>query len=162
MRTTDPRPSRDDVLMRQAQIVAERSTCSRAHVGAIVAVDGRTIVSGYNGAPVGMPHCDHTCVCDTNEPDYDGQPTEHRPQCPGRPGCTRAVHAEANVVAFAARNGTATAGGTLYVTLSPCVPCAMLIINAGITTVFFSEPYRDDSGLVLLRAAGILYRWWQV
>jgi dCMP deaminase len=155
------RPTRDEVLVRQAQIVAERSTCSRAHVGTIIAREGRTLASGYNGAPMGMPHCDHTCVCDQDYPDYDHQLTDHQPTCPARPGCLYAVHAEANAVAFAARHGVATEGATLFTTMAPCLACSQLIINAGIVRVVFIKPYRDTAGPTLLADAGLGVEWWE-
>lgn len=131
------RPSRQDTLMDMALVVSRRSTCSRRQVGAIIARDFRPIVSGYNGAPAGMPHCNH------------------RQDEPKHQGCTQVVHAEANAVAFAARHGVSTQGATLYVSLSPCEACAKLIINAGISRVVYYEEYRDPAGIDLLKAARI-------
>jgi dCMP deaminase len=135
------------------------------HVGAIIAHEGRTIATGYNGAPVGMPHCEHRCDC---YPDNitrgwrslgpDG--VAHEPNCTSRQPCRRAVHAEANAIAFAARYGMATAGATLVVTMQPCLPCAQLVVNAGIVRVVFTTGYRDNAGRELLAAAGVqLNRW---
>lgn len=136
------RPGIDETLMGMAALWAQRGTCSRAAVGVVVALEGRIITTGYNGAPAGMPHCDHdeTFV----------------------PPCTNAVHAEANALAFAARNGTATAGATLYTTLTPCVPCAQLIINAGIVRVVAHTPYRIMDGWNLLYDAGIELDLWEL
>ena len=131
-----------------AQLMARRSTCSRAQVGAVIARDGRVISTGYNGAPAGLPHCDHTCYC--WEPG-----TDHLPDCPAGKPCAISVHAEANAIAFAAREGLATRGATMYTTLSPCVPCAQLIINAGIVTVLYTNLYRNMAGVVLLESAGV-------
>lgn len=128
------RISRDKMLMTIAYAVALRSTCDRNHVGAVIVRDSRVISTGYNGAPSGMPHCDHT---------NDDQP------------CKEVVHAEANAIVFAARNGIATNHADLYTTLSPCVDCARLIINSGIGSVFFGMPYRDVSGIRLLESAGV-------
>jgi dCMP deaminase len=150
------RPTRDQMLMRQAQIVAERSTCARAHVGVVIAHDGRVVSQGYNGAPAGMAHCDHTCPCTRGFEDDPG-PGEiplHTDGCPMKP-CTRAVHGEANAIAFAARHGVATNGATLFTTLAPCPACAQLIINAGIVRVVFAKPYRFDAGINLLMDAGV-------
>jgi len=149
------RPSRHEVLMRQAQIVAERSTCSRAHVGAVIAHDGRVVAQGYNGAPAGMPHCSHECKCELL-PDEDD---EHAVWCPmGTPSprhCKISVHAEVNAIAFAAKHGVATAGAVLFTTMAPCLPCSQLIINAGIIGVVYSKPYRYDEGIMLMMDAGL-------
>lgn len=145
------RPTRDNTLMRQAQIVGERSTCARAHVGVVIAMNARVVSQGYNGAPAGMTHCDHNCQCQRNEK----WGIQHEFHCPEVKGCTVAVHAEANAVAFAARYGVTTNGSDLYTTLAPCLPCAQLIINAGIIRVVFAKPYRFDTGINLLMDAGI-------
>ena len=128
------RISRDELLGNIAKLVAKRSTCQRASVGAVLARDGRIISIGYNGAPAGLPHCDHK---------------------PDDPPCTRTVHAEANAIAFAAKNGVKTDGTTMYCTYSPCIDCAKLMINAGIIRVVFWELYRDDTPLLLLEDAGV-------
>lgn len=136
------RPDIDETLMAIAALWAQRGTCNRAAVGAVVTLNGRIITTGYNGAPAGMPHCDHdeTFV----------------------PPCTNAVHAEANALAFAAKHGTPTDGATLYTTLTPCVPCAQLIINAGIKRVVAHSPYRVMDGWNLLYDAGIELDLWEL
>lgn len=131
------RISRDDFLARAACLVALRSTCLRLQVGSVVALDGRILVSGYNGAPAGMKHC---------TPDICG---------PDKP-CTRTVHAEANCIAFAARHGIELAGSFMYSTDSPCMECAKLIINAGIKGLFYQREYRDKRPIDLLIDAGVL------
>jgi dCMP deaminase len=132
------RISRDQMLMEMAIIASKRSTCSRKHVGAIIAIEGRPVSVGYAGAPAGLPHClDHGCLTGP-----DG-------------GCIRTQHAEANAIAFAARKGIATERATLYTTVSPCLACAKLIINAGIEEVWFLELYRKMEGLELLGKLGI-------
>lgn len=143
------RPSAEATLMGVAKLMADRSTCSRAHVGAVIATHGRIVSSGYNGTPAGLPHCDHTCNC-------DGVPV-HNLACNAVKPCPQAVHAEANAIAWAARMGVSTAGGHMFVTLSPCMPCAQLIISAGITQLSYIEAYRDFSGMSLLTGAGIRY-----
>jgi dCMP deaminase len=122
-----------EVFMAMAEDLAQLGTCPRKQVGALIVRGGRIISSGYNGAPPGMPHCDHSVF----EP------------------CDTATHAELNAVVFAARHGVSTAGGTLIVTLSPCVTCSRLTIAAGIKTVYYREEYRDGSGRDLLFAAGV-------
>jgi len=93
--------------------------------------DRRIISSGYCGAPTRQPHCDSS-NCNPDNP------------------CKRTVHAEANTIAFAAKHGISTNGCYLYTTLSPCIDCAKLLVNAGIEAVFFLERYRDDAGLKVL------------
>lgn len=126
------------MLTGMALLTAHRGTCLRKRVGCVIAREGRVLTLGYNGAPKGLPHClDHGCIIGP-----DG-------------GCTRAAHAEANAIAFAARHGIKLDGATLYVTTSPCKNCASLIINAGIQRVVFAERYRDETGLQKLVEAGV-------
>jgi dCMP deaminase len=132
------RPTRDEMLMQIAEVVSQRSTCSRAAVGVVVARQGRVLITGYNGAPAGMPHCFH----------YEG---ENEP-------CEVSVHAEANAVAWAARWGISLEGAELFTTVSSCLNCAKLLINAGITRVISKQQYREAAGLELLRSAGIALR----
>ncbi|WP_455363559.1 deoxycytidylate deaminase [[Eubacterium] cellulosolvens] len=134
------RLSRDEVLVKHAALVAERSTCLRSQVGAVIAREGRIISTGYNGTPSGMPHC---------------TPTDCGPDHP----CTKTVHAEANAIAFAARYGIKVEGSTLYTQISPCNDCAKLIINSGIRRVVFQDYYRDGQPLVLLADAGVNWEW---
>jgi dCMP deaminase len=122
--------------MTVAELVGSLGTCSRASVGALLVKSGRCISWGYNGAPPGQPHCAHT----RDEP------------------CTNATHAEANALAFAARQGISTEGATLYVTLSPCAVCARLLIAAGVSKVVSKHEYHDVTGLMILREAGVLVR----
>lgn len=149
------RPTRDETLMTQAQIIAERSTCSRASVGVVIAQDARVVSQGYNGAPAGMPHCDHTCDC--GFPGEGGLLFEgkHLSNCAKTSACTAAVHAEANAIAFAAKHGVATGGAHLFTTLAPCLPCSQLIINAGIVRVVYFVAYRERTGISLLASANI-------
>lgn len=128
------RPSREELLVETAFIWAKRSTCTRLPVGCVIHRDGRILVQGYNGAPAGLAHCNH---------DYDDEP------------CTRAVHAEQNAIAFAARHGVQLEGAHMVVTHQPCLSCANTIVNAGITYVQYVYPYRLKDGLNLLLEAGI-------
>ena len=136
------RVSRDELCMQIAELVANRGTCSRAQVGSVIARDGRVLATGYNGPPSGFPHCT----------DPDGCTDADRANVGG---CTRAVHAEANAIAYAARYGIATHGASLYCSHLPCRKCAELAINAGITTVFYRLDYRIKDGWLLLQQAGI-------
>jgi len=139
--------------MKVALAWAEQGTCSRMQVGCVVALDGRTLSSGFNGAPRGMPHCNHDCDCEGLA--YPDGHVDHHEECQSGPwGCV-AVHAEANAIAFAARNGIALLGSTLYTTMTPCVKCAELIVNAGVARVVWRTIYRDVTGLDLVVASGI-------
>lgn len=133
----NPRPDRRQHLMAIAHEVAKRSTCQRVPqgVGAVIAIQSRIVSTGYAGAPSGHAHCNESC--DLSRP------------------CTRTVHAEANALVFAARHGIAVEGASLYTTLSPCVECAKLIVNAGIVEAIFGEFYRNNDGLDLLRRSGL-------
>lgn len=130
--------------MGMAETIAERGTCSRAQVGAIIVRDSRLISSGYNGVPAGMRHCDHS---------LDGW--GDGPNSPRNPGCLMSVHAEANAIAFAARYGSTVDACEMFTTHQPCLDCAKLIINAGILRVVFWKPYRRSEGLDLLNAANV-------
>lgn len=151
---TGDRPTRDQLLMRQAEIVAERSTCARGHVGVVIAHDYRVVSQGYNGAPAGMPHCVHQCNCGSIDK-YDDERGEHDESCPHVQPCNRAVHGEANAIAFAAKHGVATKGADLFTTMAPCLACSQLIINAGIRRVIYGREYRINDGVELLSDAGI-------
>lgn len=120
--------------LRMARIWAENSYCQRRQVGAILVKDNMIISDGYNGTPVGFEN-----VC---EDEY---------------GHTKpyVLHAEANAITKVARSNNSSNGSTLYVTASPCIECAKLIIQSGITRVVYGEAYRLDDGLQLLRRAGI-------
>lgn len=156
------RPSRENILMSSAYLWATRSTCDRLHVGAVVHREGRILVQGYNGAPAGMKHCDHTCNCylmlSRGGRPYSPELLGHGPQCPSQQPCTRAVHAEQNAISFAARWGVGLEGAEMSVTHQPCLSCAMSIVNAGIKSVAYVEPYRLIDGLSLLLDAGIEVR----
>ena len=143
------RLTRTEALMGTAYVWAERSTCDRLHVGAVIHRDGHILVQGYNGAPAGLEHCNHDCDCI-----YRGGPA-HDAQCNSVIPCYRSVHAEQNAVAFAARWGVGLEGAEIVVTHQPCLPCAMSIINAGIRSVTFNETYRVRDGWNLLLEAGI-------
>ncbi len=120
--------------LRMAHIWAENSYCQRRKVGALVVKDKMIISDGYNGTPSGFEN-----VCE------DGN------------GLTKpyVLHAEANAITKLARSNNNSDGSTLYVTASPCIECAKLIIQAGIKRVVYGEKYRLDDGLRLLQRAGI-------
>jgi dCMP deaminase len=132
-----PRVDWHTYFMNIAHQVATRSTCSRKHVGAVIVRDRTILSTGYNGSIRGLPHCeDIGCVLEDNH-------------------CTATVHAEANAILQAARNGVGIGGAEIYTTASPCWPCFKLIANAGLTRVYYGEFYRDEKSLAVAREAGI-------
>jgi len=156
------RPSTDHVLMTNAITWSHRSTCTRAQVGCVISRDGRTLATGYNGAPAGMAHCDHTCDC--RRMNYERHPNypfrAHRPDCRSELPCTNVVHSEANALAFAAKYGVATGGASIHTTRVPCMTCAGLLINAGIIRVVWLEKHRDMTGWARLAEAGLEVVQW--
>ncbi|MCI6551721.1 MAG: dCMP deaminase family protein [Prevotella sp.] len=120
--------------LRMARIWAENSYCRRRKVGALVVKDKMIISDGYNGTPSGFEN-----VCED----------EHQLTKP------YVLHAEANAITKLARSSNNSDGSTLYVTASPCIECAKLIIQAGIKRVVYGEKYRLEDGINLLRRAGI-------
>jgi dCMP deaminase len=127
-------------------------TCDRKQVGAVIVKDGRCISWGYNGAPPGLPHCSENAHGWDNLPGVHGS-TFHNHLIDER-GCRNATHAEANALAYAARQGISVDGATLYVTLAPCLDCARLLIAAGIRAVDYDEEDRDRSGIELFSQLG--------
>lgn len=124
----------DKRYMRMALIWAENSYCSRRKVGAILVKDQMIISDGYNGTPSGFPN---KCEDDNNA------------------SLPYVLHAEANAITKVARSGNNSEGATLYVTASPCIECAKLIIQSGIKRVVYYEEYRITDGIDLLRKAGV-------
>lgn len=139
-------------LRKQVQAEAERSTCDRLNVGAIIH-DARGVIlsSGYNGALPGMPHCVHECSCGAGT----AEGTQHAIGCTFNAPCVETLHAEANAILWAARRGISIEGASLITTHSPCYACAQFIIQAGIVAVRVLADYRDPSGLMLLQQAGL-------
>jgi len=112
-------------FMNIAHQAATRATCDRKHVGAVIVRDKTILSTGYNGSIRGMPHCD-----DVGHVMEDGH-------------CVATVHAEANAIIQAAKNGVRIDGAEIYTTASPCWACFKLITNAGIRTIYYGEFYRD-------------------
>lgn len=131
-----PRILRNDLAIGVAELFAQRSTCLRLHVGAALFRDNRVIATGYNGSPKGEPHCTAE-TCNADNP------------------CRNTVHAEVNLIAFCAKNGIETNGASLHITHIPCKDCSKLLIQAGISSVYFLHSYRDASGVFLLENAGV-------
>jgi dCMP deaminase len=120
-----------------AREVASRSTCDRKHVGAVIVREKMILATGYNGSIRGLAHCD-----DAGHLMEDGH-------------CVRTVHAEANAIVQAARNGVRLDAGQIYVTASPCFGCFKLIANSGIVKVVFGEFYRDQKIFEFANALGM-------
>jgi len=143
-----PRPSWDEYFMAIAEQVGGRSTCLRRSIGAVLVKDKRILATGYNGVPSGLAHCEDVgCIRDQR-----GIPsgTQHE--------LCRGIHAEQNAVIQAAKHGIAIAGSTVYTTHHPCVLCAKILINAGITDIVYREAYPDDLSVELLDEAGVTMR----
>jgi dCMP deaminase len=136
---------KDKVFLLMAEQLAELSTCDRMAVGAIITLAGRAVSWGYNGAPPGAPHCSEN---NHGWGDYSGVDVSHS-------GCRNSIHAELNAVAFAARQGISTEGGTLYVSVAPCLNCAYALLSSGIIRVVYQTKYRDETGLSILLQAGV-------
>jgi dCMP deaminase len=132
------RPSWDDYFIKIAQDVAERSTCDRAKVGAVMVKDKRILTTGFNGSPSGLHHCDevgHLMV--------DGH-------------CVRTIHAETNAIIQAALHGVSTNGATCYVTHFPCINCTKTLINAGVARIVYLDDYRvDENAMAFLEEVGV-------
>lgn len=134
MNTTDKKKELDKRYLHMASIWSENSYCKRRQVGALIVKDKMIISDGYNGTPSGFEN-----VCED----------ENNVTVP------YVLHAEANAITKIARSNNNSEGSTLYVTDSPCIECAKLIIQAGIKRVVYARQYRLDDGLQLLKKAGI-------
>ncbi len=124
----------DSSYLKMAQVWAENSYCDRRKVGALIVKDRMIISDGYNGTPSGFEN-----ICE----DEDGNTKAY------------VLHAEANAITKVAKSHNSSQGATLYITDSPCIECAKLIIQAGISRLVYSRKYRITDGLDLLERAGI-------
>ena len=123
----------DQRYLEMAEIWAKNSYCKRCQVGALLVKNNMIISDGYNGTPSGFEN-----VCEEN-------------------GVTKpyVLHAEANAISKVAKSGNSSEGATLYVTASPCIECAKLIIQSGIKRVVYKDEYRLTDGIDLLARAGV-------
>lgn len=139
------RPDWDTYFLDIVDLVSRRSTCLRRAVGAGLVRDRRILATGYNGAPSKLQHClDIGCLREQlNVPSGE------------RHELCRGLHAEQNAIIQAALHGVSTKNSTLYCTNHPCVICAKMIINAGITRIVIRDGYSDRLAAVMLREAGI-------
>lgn len=127
-----------DYFMSIADLTSKLSYAKRLQVGAVIVKGNQIIGTGYNGMPTGWENnCEHTLE--------DGS-LKTKPEV---------LHAESNVISKVARSTESSEGATLFCTHAPCIECAKLIYQAGISTVYFKEHYRDDSGLKFLNQGNI-------
>ncbi len=140
------RPTWDEYFMKITSTVAERSTCLRRHVGAILVRDKRILATGYNGAPRGLKHCSEVgCLRESKQ-----VPSGERHEL------CRGLHAEMNTLLQAASHGIRIEGSTLYSTTYPCSLCAKMLINGGIEHVVAGEDYPDEMAKQMLLDAGVI------
>lgn len=133
----------DDTYMGTAMLHARLSKAKRAQVGAVLVTSQGVTLTGYNGTAMGRPN-----QCE----ELKSQPFPREPALVTKP---EVIHAELNCILKAAREGVSCIGGTMYVTLSPCVPCAAMMIQAGIKRLVYKDIYRDQGGITLLETAKI-------
>ena len=142
----DSRPDWDTYFMDIAAVVATRGNCSRRTVAAILVKDQRVISTGYNGTPRGVQNC------------FEGGCARCASDAPSGTDLGECIcsHAEENAITQAALHGIAVKGATLYCTLSPCLLCARMVINAGISEVVYGDEYEfKDQTRALFREAGV-------
>lgn len=133
------RITREEMFKEIAKIVSKRSTCTRKQVGCLLIKENRIVAMGYNGV---LPGINEKLGLDSN-------------------GNSKTVHAEANMIAFCAKNGIPTEDCILYCTLQPCEKCAELIIQSGIKKVYYGEEYRDTTGLEVLKLNNVEIETWE-
>lgn len=145
------RLSWDEYFFEIADSVSKRATCDRGKSGCVIVKNRQILVTGFVGSPTGFAHCDdvgHQMKRLTHE---DGKVTEH---------CMRTVHAEQNAICQAARHGISIEGATIYIRMTPCRTCAMLIINCGIKRVVCERKYHaGEESENMFREAGIVLEY---
>ena len=141
------RPDNDEYFLKIASVVAERSTCRRHHVGAVAVKDKHILATGYNGAAAGLKDClELGCLRD-----------EKKIPSGTRHEICRGIHAEQNVIIQASLHGVSLEGATVYVTHSPCILCAKMLVNARIKRFITFGKYADNSFMDLFNEAGIKF-----
>jgi dCMP deaminase len=141
----EPRPSWGTYFMNITKLVAQRSTCIRRAVGAVLVKDKRILSTGYNGAPSGLKHCLEVGCMREQIGVESGKMHE----------LCRGIHAEQNAIIQAAYHGVSVNGAVIYCTNQPCSICARMIINAGIKKIYYQSGYADPLARELLGEAGI-------
>jgi dCMP deaminase len=139
------RPSWEEYFMDIARLVAKRSTCLRRHVGAVLVKDKNILATGYNGVPTGIGHCSESgCLRE-----------QLRVPSGERHELCRGLHAEQNAIIQAAKHGVNINGSIIFCTTAPCIICAKMLINAGISRIVYLEGYPDRLSADMLKEAGI-------
>ncbi len=146
MSATDKRLDWDRYFMQICRVVAQRSTCTRAGVGAVIVKDRTILATGYNGSPAGLPHCTEVGCLVYTSTTPNGEVEEN---------CFRTIHAEINAIAQAAKHGVAIRDSSIYITHSPCIHCLKVLINTGIRRVCYERPYKLERIEELVRLSGI-------
>ena len=134
------RPSWDQYFLTITRQVAERSTCLRAKVGAVIVRDKNILATGYNGSPAGLPHCTEVGCLIYRSVTPNGETEEN---------CFRTIHAEINAITQAAKNGAAIRGAHVYITHSPCIHCFKVLINTGVERIVYEKDYKMHTLLEL-------------
>jgi dCMP deaminase len=132
------KPKFIDYYMKIADVTSGLSYATRLQVGAVIVKDNQILATGYNGMPSGWEN-----VCETVEPDGS---TKTKPEV---------LHAETNAIAKVSQSTESSNGATLFCTHAPCIECAKLIYQSGISTVYYRDEYRNDAGLVFLKLSGV-------
>ena len=141
------RPDIDEYFLKIASVVAERSTCRRHHVGAVAVKDKHILATGYNGAAAGIKDClELGCLRD-----------EMKIPSGTRHEICRGIHAEQNAIIQASLHGVSLGGATIYVTHTPCILCAKMLVNARIERFVTFGKYADDSFSELFNEAGVKF-----
>jgi len=133
-------------LMKIANLVAERSTCCRAKVGAVIVKDKNILSTGYNGSPSGLPHCTDVGCLVYKSITPDGSVEEN---------CFRTIHAELNAIAQAAKHGSSINNADIYITHTPCIHCLKVLINTGIKNIYYQREYKIERIADMIEQAGI-------
>ena len=141
----EKRPSWDNYFLKITHLVAERSTCLKRKVGAIIVKDNRILTTGYNGAPKGLKHCSET-GCIRKEMNV-GSGQRHE--------LCRGLHAEQNAIVQAAWHGVKIKDATLYCTYQPCIICVKMMLNAGIKKIVFQGSYPDELSSKMIKESKI-------
>jgi len=145
MAKTENRPSWETYFMNITNLVAQRSTCLRRAVGAVLVKDKRVLSTGYNGAPSNLKHCSEVGCLREQMGIESGKMHE----------LCRGIHAEQNAIIQAAYHGVSVKGAVIYCTNQPCSICARMIINAGIVKIYYQSGYADPLAKELLAEANI-------
>jgi dCMP deaminase len=147
MAENNKRPSWDEYFLNLLKVIAERATCDRGKASCVIVRDKHILSTGYVGSARGLPHCDDVGHLIETIKHKDGTESQH---------CLRTIHAEQNAICQAAKLGIALEGSTIYVKMTPCRTCAMMIINCGIKRVVCARKYhKGKESEEMFKQAGI-------